>query len=468
MQTYDAVVIGSGISGLTSALLLSKKFKKVAIVEQALDIAPLFSGFNRRGVHFETGFHYSGALGDDEVGGYMFKELGLDVPVELCNKDGFDSAHLVDSNRIFKMPFGRRNMEEKLIEYFPCEKEGIKKYLDLCEAVISATPFLNIHRRSFKDEDFFRFSGSTVSLREVLNKCFKDEEIKTLLSFSSILYGSPPSMASFDFHCCCSAIMYSNVWKIKGGASTLVRAFKEALKKQKIDVLINTKVVRIENSDNVKKISFADGSQIASDICVSAIHPKEFIKIAPIGSYRKKNFERIKEMRDTCGFFVLYGILAEDCVDNNINNIAFLKANDFENDHKNFMYINISDTRPRAACVVQSVDSDEKFWNISKEDYKAKKIKIAQEIKAKISLLCPDIFSKIQFVDMSSPATMKKYVNYYGTYGSMHCINNANVMPITKIPGLFLVGQATVAPGLIGSMISAFFLDKLMKREQYK
>jgi all-trans-retinol 13,14-reductase len=59
---------------------------------------------------------------------------------------------------------------------------------------------------------------------------------------------------------------------------------------------------------------------------------------------------------------------------------------------------------------------------------------------------------------------MKRYVNYYGSYGVMHKADSAAVLPLTKIPGLFVAGQAVAAPGLIGAMVSAFLLDKVMQR----
>ena len=54
LKKYDTVIIGSGISGLTSAILCAKKGLKTAVIEQSSNIAPLFSGFTRKDVHFET------------------------------------------------------------------------------------------------------------------------------------------------------------------------------------------------------------------------------------------------------------------------------------------------------------------------------------------------------------------------------------------------------------------------------
>ena len=46
----------------------------------------------------------------------------------------------------------------------------------------------------------------------------------------------------------------------------------------------------------------------------------------------------------------------------------------------------------------------------------------------------------------------------------MHDINGPVVLPVTKIPGVFLTGQAVVTPGLLGAVISSFLLYKIITR----
>jgi len=111
-----------------------------------------------------------------------------------------------------------------------------------------------------------------------------------------------------------------------------------------------------------------------------------------------------------------------------------------------------------------SVDSDEKLWNLPPEEYAKRKIEYAQKIKNEFDKFWPDVFNKIEILDSATPQTFKKWVNYYGAYGIKRKLNAVSVIPLTKIPGLFLTGQALVSPGLIGAMISAFLLDKIIER----
>ncbi|MDR1195067.1 MAG: NAD(P)/FAD-dependent oxidoreductase [Endomicrobium sp.] len=479
---YEVIIIGSGIAGLTSALLFANKGKKVAVFEQSPVIAPLFSGFNRRGVHFETGFHYSGVLGPDEVGGQMFKMLGLDVPVEMCNPDGYDNGYLVKSKRVFKIPTGYERLEKKLIEFFPHEAEGIKKYLRMVREEIDAIPFLNFHKKQYSREELFKFIGSGKTFDEVLNECFTDAELKTLLSFTSVLYGVPPKEASFMFHCCCGGIMYESAWKLKDGGDGLIDIFVKALKEKGVDIFTGKKAVNIEETGGIKKVFFEDGSHYLCDMCAAAVHPKEFIKIAPQDVYRQKNIDRIKAMEETRGFFILFGVMEGDFFGQEINNAGFLDTDGLAGGFKDFMYVNVHSGRilpgyaadkksvenSKVICVVLSVDSDDNIWNAPENEYKVKKAEMEQKIKTRLDAQWPGISEKIKFMETATPRTFKHYVNYYGSYGIKRKHNEAGVMPITKTPGLFLIGQSTVAPGLIGAMISAFLLDKLIERQQTK
>jgi all-trans-retinol 13,14-reductase len=464
-MNYDVIVIGSGISGLTSALLFAKKGKKVAVFEQAPLIAPLFSGFTRNGVHFDTGFHYSGVLGPDEVGGHMFKQLGCDVEVEQCDPDGYDLAYFEKSKRIFKIPSGYERLEQRLTQYFPKEKDGIKRYMSLVRKEMEGVPFLNLHKRKYAPEELYSFISSNKTLREVLDECFENEELKSFLSFGSVLYGVEPSSASFMLHCCCNGIMYESVWKFKNGSESLVKAYVKALKENNVDVFTNKKAVKIECAGARKTIVFEDGSNASCDICVASVHPKEFVKIAPEGTYRKKTVERINAFEETRSFFMLFAKAKQSLFDKPLSNAGVLREDGLKTDFKDFMYINMSGKEHNALSVVLSVDSDEKLWNLPQDGYARIKNEYTKKLKDWLNKYYPGLIDKMEFLDAATPRTFNRWLNYYGAYGIKRKVNSVSVIPITKIAGLFLTGQATVAPGLIGAMISAFLLDKMIERQ---
>jgi all-trans-retinol 13,14-reductase len=54
-NTYNTIIVGGGIAGLTSAAYLSRAGKKVLLIEKNRECGGLVNSFTRDGFHFDTG-----------------------------------------------------------------------------------------------------------------------------------------------------------------------------------------------------------------------------------------------------------------------------------------------------------------------------------------------------------------------------------------------------------------------------
>ena len=60
---FDAIVIGSGIGGLSTASLLAQVAKKrVLVLERHFKLGGLTHSFQRQGFHWDVGLHYVGGM----------------------------------------------------------------------------------------------------------------------------------------------------------------------------------------------------------------------------------------------------------------------------------------------------------------------------------------------------------------------------------------------------------------------
>ena len=79
----DAVVIGSGLGGLLSGVILSRAGYRVTVLEKAAQPGGCLQTFVRDGIRFDTGFHSVAGLEEGGPLERIFRPLGLmDLPWE--------------------------------------------------------------------------------------------------------------------------------------------------------------------------------------------------------------------------------------------------------------------------------------------------------------------------------------------------------------------------------------------------
>lgn len=77
-QSYDTVVVGGGIAGLTSTAYLARTGQKVVLIEKNRECGGLVSTFSHNGFHFDAGVR---ALLDAGIIFSMLKDLDISLEV---------------------------------------------------------------------------------------------------------------------------------------------------------------------------------------------------------------------------------------------------------------------------------------------------------------------------------------------------------------------------------------------------
>jgi all-trans-retinol 13,14-reductase len=113
------VIIGGGLSGLYCAALLSKKGKKVTIIEQHVTVGGLAAGFTRKAYYFDSTIERF--VSDNSIG--YFEKLGIDKKLDFIPH----TAALNIEGRVVK-PGNVKEYFDVCCEMFPEYKEGLMNF----------------------------------------------------------------------------------------------------------------------------------------------------------------------------------------------------------------------------------------------------------------------------------------------------------------------------------------------------
>ena len=123
---YDAIVIGSGMGGLTNAALLSELGWKVCVLEQHYTAGGYTHSYNRNGYEWDVGVHYIGDVGSKTRSRRMFDFLS-DGKLEWAPMDAeYDRFYIGD--KVFNAIAGEQAFRDNLVASFPKEEQAIDRY----------------------------------------------------------------------------------------------------------------------------------------------------------------------------------------------------------------------------------------------------------------------------------------------------------------------------------------------------
>ncbi len=278
MKIYDALVIGSGLGGLSAALRLANSGREVLILEAAREFGGYLNPFRRRDFRFDVGLHYVGGLENGQSFRAVLEALGVANRVSFTRlPDEYD--RLVFPELEFPVPAGRENFRARLLEYFPRQKDGIDLYMRVLEAFRTQ----GLRARSLMEVliEIGRLPGpglaglNRMSYGQFLALLFgEDRLIQAVLSGSCGNIALPPGKSSAVMMLAIMNHFMEGAFYPNGGSGALKRAFLEALREKQAVLRRRSAVSRLVcDGDKVVSAITSDGREFRARAVVSNVAP---------------------------------------------------------------------------------------------------------------------------------------------------------------------------------------------------
>ena len=484
---YDIVVIGSGLGGLVSALILAKEGKKVVVLEKNNQFGGNLQTFVRNKTIFDTGVHYIGGLAKGENLYNYFKYLNIADKLKLkqLNKDGFDMISFDEDKNVYQIAQTYQNFVDQLTVFFPEERENLIEYSRKLEEICAAFPMYNLATAAFADEEDFL----AINAKDYIDSVFTNERLKAVLVGNNFLYVGQAKKTPLYIHALSVNSYIHSAWRCVNGGSQISTLLIKELKKYGGEIYKYQEIQTFVQDENEEVIACEtkEGKRFYGDLFISNIDIKKTIDMLGERKFGKPFSKRVKSLEVTPSVFSVYFVFKPKSFPyinhniyhfNSINDVwdSYEKSIDnwpntyiatFSLDQKNeaysesmtvMTYMTFDEVQQWEETY--NVDTNDNYGNRG-EDYEAFKRYKTELIIKKLENKFPDIREKILAIHTSTPLSYRDFIgsekgNMYGFLKDSHHPMKTFISPKSKVKNIYFTGQNVRVHGVLGVTIGAF------------
>jgi phytoene dehydrogenase-like protein len=513
-ERWDAIVVGSGLGGLTAAAYLTAAGQRTLLLEQYDVVGGCSHVFRRkREWEFEVGVHYLGDCGPDGQIPTMLRGLGLDDRIEFLamDPDGFDTLCYPDVT--LRVPRGWENYLANLIDAFPADERALRRYVGIMRGLgealdRSATPASLGGMAAFAARGGLASAWALLPLTRLMDFLRFSPQARSALTVQCGSYVCPPSRTAVALHAAfLQNYIKDGAFYPAGGGQVFAAHMTDLIRTHGGEVRTRARVQRIlVDGGRVTGVRLGDGETLHAPVVVSNADIKRtYLEMVGRDHIGRGTTRRVDGWRMTLPFFNVYLGVAMDLREHMSNTNLFslptwdnldalwteLVPNAMSRPRDEVLdelqrrmgaYVHCSTVKdpdnPRHAPsghssveVMLPFVPDYELWGISRgphagEDYGDNPAYL--EIKEQITDILiqraddviPGLKENVVYREAGTPITQERYTlstggAAYGIEMSLGQFGPFRPKPRTEIRGLYLAGASNAwGPGVEGAMLS--------------
>jgi len=452
-MSYDAIIIGAGLGGLTAGAKLAKAGKKVLLIEQHNVPGGCATTFKRKDLKIEVGLHMIDGLDDGDPKLKLFKQLGILDNLEFKRVPEFYRfvKHGVD----ITIPDNYEKAIQILTERFPAEKKRIIKFFKVILALRKEV--FRVPRQKWKmllSMPLFPFYAPNLMIREnitvgqFLDDLFDNEDLKLLMLATLGYYHDNPYKMSLLYYSIAQGSFFSGgCYFIKGGSQNLSDYLASVIKDHNGEViyrhLVNEIIIENGAATGVKyskKSATIGEQQTAFGKCIiaNAALPNVMGELLKDAESQKKLSNAVGNPEIAPSILSVYlGFkkTPKELGNKSYSSIFFDGGISSQKELAEYHHADLSKRvfifcdysqidsglapKGKSIGVLSAMDYISDWDSLPKDIYKQRKEEAAQILINRLDRHIPGIKDEIEYYEVGTPATIKRYtLNPEGTaYG---------------------------------------------------